>query len=105
MKTGPFKGNKSEGTFSGAELYEAVKAQEDSQGREVLLNNLQYFDEPYLISLSGYNRILKLKGAAPSEKPSGCSLYQQGIFKWGYRQDNEVCAENTARCGNEPRKI
>ena len=61
VKTGLFKGNKTEGTFSGEKLYEAVKAQKDSRGREVLLNNLQYFNEPYLISLSGYNRILKLK--------------------------------------------
>jgi len=65
VKTGLFKGSKSEGTFSGEELCEAVKAQKDTRGREVLLQNLQYFNEPYLISLSGYNRILKLKGEGP----------------------------------------
>ena len=84
VKTGPFKGNKSEGTFSGAELYEAVKAQEDSQGREVLLNNLQYFDEPYLISLSGYNRILKLKGDEPLRlKSRQAALYTSREYSNG----------------------
>lgn len=42
-----------------------MRTQEDSEGRTVLLNNLQYFNEPYLIPLSGYNRILKLKKEPP----------------------------------------
>lgn len=35
---------------------------EESQGRNVLLNNLQYADHPYLISLDGYNHLLSLAG-------------------------------------------
>lgn len=65
VKAGLFKGSRAEGTFSGDELREAVRTQEDSEGRTVLLNNLQYFNEPYLIPLSGYNRILKLKKEPP----------------------------------------
>lgn len=84
VKTGLFKGNQSEGTFSKAGLYEAVKAQENSRGREVLLNNLQYLDVPYLISLSGYNRILKLKGDEPLQlKSRQAALYTSREYSNG----------------------
>lgn len=49
-------------SFVIADLTTAVNKQKSSSGREVLLNNLQYFDYPYMISLEGYNQILHLAG-------------------------------------------
>lgn len=81
IKTGLFKGDKEAGTFSGEGLLAAVKSQKNSQGREVVLNNLQYFDQPYLISLSGYNRILKLKNQPPVRlKDHQAALYSSPEF-------------------------
>ena len=33
-----------------------------SEDRDVLLNNLEYADFPHLISLSGYNELLRIAG-------------------------------------------
>lgn len=63
-------------SFSAQGLADAVGRQEDSDGKEILLNNLQYFDAPYLISLSGYNRIRELAG----EEPLVISEYQAAIY-------------------------
>jgi putative ABC transport system permease protein len=49
-------------SFSSKNLIEAVKKQEDSNDKDILLNNLQHFADTHLISLSGYNNILKLAG-------------------------------------------
>ncbi len=45
--------------FSAKGLVKAVKQGEDA------INNLEYFDEPFLFSLSGYNNILKVAGKEP----------------------------------------
>ena len=34
----------------------------DSQDKAILLNNLSYEHAPYLIALSGYNRLLAVSG-------------------------------------------
>ncbi|WP_053955040.1 FtsX-like permease family protein [Inediibacterium massiliense] len=57
VRVGRLKSN-----FSAKNLIEAVKKQKASNDKEILLNNLQYFDYPMLISLSGYNHILRLEG-------------------------------------------
>lgn len=49
-------------SFSSKNLIEAVNKQEDSNDKDILLNNLQRFTDTHLISLSGYNNILKLAG-------------------------------------------
>lgn len=51
-----------EDSFGIADLMTAVAKQKDGRERDILLNNLQYFDDPHLISLSGYNRVLDLAG-------------------------------------------
>jgi len=53
-------GNKN--SFSSEKLIKAVKKQEDSNDKDILINNLQNFTSTHLISLSGYNSILKLEG-------------------------------------------
>ena len=40
-------------------ILEEIEKYDDSYDKEILLNNLQVFPYPYLISLSGYNGILK----------------------------------------------
>lgn len=53
---------KEDGEFSPTDLIKAVEKEKDSKGKDILLNNLKYFEYPYLISLSGYNEILKNAG-------------------------------------------
>lgn len=43
-------------------LIEAIEKQQDSEAKEITLENLQYMDWPYLISLSGYNHIMQIMG-------------------------------------------
>ncbi|WP_042348554.1 ABC transporter permease [Bacillus massiliigorillae] len=62
VKLGRLKDYNEESSFLAGNLIEAVAEQKDSQDKDILLNNLQSFDDPYLISLSGYNNILKLAG-------------------------------------------
>lgn len=48
--------------FGAEELHDAVEQLEDTEEKRILQNNLQYFTSPYVISLSGYNEILKKEG-------------------------------------------
>ncbi len=41
---------------------ELLTKEEDSEEKEILLNNLGYVDYPYVISLSSYNRLLRAAG-------------------------------------------
>lgn len=43
-------------------VMELLTEEEDSEEKEILLNNLGYVDYPYVISLSSYNRLLKAAG-------------------------------------------
>lgn len=67
VRTGAFDEDESGASFSAKGLIDILERQKDSRGKEVLLNNLQYFDYPYLISLSGYNHILQAGGKEPVE--------------------------------------
>lgn len=49
-------------TFGTAQLAEAVGRLKDTEEKQKLINNLQYFTSPYVISLSGYNAIQKMAG-------------------------------------------
>ncbi len=49
-------------SFSASGLINAVGGYKNIDGKDILLNNLQYFNYPYLIELSSYNQILKLYG-------------------------------------------
>lgn len=48
--------------FSAEGLINAVEKQEDGEDRDILLNNLKYFESPYLISVTSYNKLLNLQG-------------------------------------------
>lgn len=51
--------------FQSQELLDAADSLKNVDGRDILVNRVQYLSSPYLISLSGYNRILELKGKEP----------------------------------------
>jgi len=52
-------------TFGMEQLLEAADKLKDSEEKETFKDNLRYFTSPYVISLSGYNEILKMAGKAP----------------------------------------
>lgn len=80
MKIGMFY----EGKFSAEGLIKAVEKQDDSQGKDTLLNNLQYMDRPYLISVSSYNKLLEIQGKEPIElNDNEVALYEDPEFKVG----------------------
>lgn len=57
-----------------------------STDRDILLNNLQYTTYPYLISLSGYNRLLAAAGLSELELGVGeASVYMDSEFTAGGR--------------------
>ncbi|GAA0117272.1 FtsX-like permease family protein [Clostridium senegalense] len=71
-------------TFSPEGLIKAVENQKDGKEKDILLNNLQVFDSPYLISVDSYNEILELQGKAPIElKNNEVALYENPKFKIG----------------------
>lgn len=71
-------------TFSPEGLIKAVENQKDGKEKDILLNNLQVFDSPYLISVDSYNKILELQGKAPIElKNNEVALYENPKFKIG----------------------
>lgn len=51
-----------ENVFMMDAVMDALRKQPASSAKDVLLNNLSYADHPYLISLSGYNELLKQAG-------------------------------------------
>ncbi|NEU05006.1 ABC transporter permease [Clostridium senegalense] len=71
-------------TFSPEGLIKAVENQKDGKEKDILLNNLQFFDSPYLISVDSYNKILELQGKASIElKNNEVALYKNPQFKIG----------------------
>ncbi|MGG7057919.1 ABC transporter permease [Clostridium nigeriense] len=79
MKIGMFYNDK----FSAEGLIKAVEKQDDSQGKEILLNNLQYLDRPYLISLSSYNKLLEIQGKDPIKlNDNEAALYEDPDFNF-----------------------
>ncbi|RDY27589.1 ABC transporter permease [Romboutsia weinsteinii] len=88
---------KNEDSFSVKGLIEAIEKEKDSEEKEILLNNLEYFTYPYLISLSGYNDILKLAGKEPIELlDNQVALFNGLEFSYGNTVDmlNRVLKKN-----------
>lgn len=78
----------SESRFSTEKLIESVEKENDSEDKDILLNNLQYFTSPHLISLSGYNNILKLSGEEPIELGDNQAALYNGLeFSFGNSSD------------------
>lgn len=65
VKIAPFYTHNGEHSFSKDNFMESLERQANSEDKDRLLNNFQYFTDPYLISQSGYNEILRLAGKAP----------------------------------------
>lgn len=81
MKIGHLNKNYS---FSAQSLMDAVKEYKAAEDKDILLNNLQYFDHPYLISLSSYNQLLKIAGKSEIElKKNQAALYNDSEFSYG----------------------
>lgn len=67
-------------------VMDALKELPPSADRDVLLNNLQYTTYPYLISLSGYNRLLAAAGLPELELGAGeAAVYMDSEFTDGNR--------------------
>ncbi len=62
MRVGHIQSEEGKEIFSKDAVLDALKRLPDSHDKDVLLNNLGYEDFPYLISLSGYNGLLKAAG-------------------------------------------
>lgn len=73
----------------------ALEQLEQSRDRDVLLNNLQYAYDPYLISLSGYNHLLSLAGLPTLElSETEAAVYMDQDSSAGGRQKlNEILAD------------
>ena len=54
-----------EHTFFCEELMEATKELPPSENRNILINNLEYLDSPYMVKLSSYNQLLESAGHEP----------------------------------------
>lgn len=85
MKLGRYFSESDEFHFSAENLIHMVEEQKDVPDKDILLNNLQYFDHPYLISLSSYNQLLVLSG----KEPIKLSDHQVALYSdpdWAYGQ-------------------
>lgn len=85
MKLGRYFSEGDEFHFSAENLIHMVEKQKDVPDKDILLNNLQYFDHPYLISLSSYNQLLVLSG----KEPIKLSDHQVALYSdpdWAYGQ-------------------
>lgn len=84
MKTGSYSSTDDKYNFSAQNLICSVKKHKNVAGKNILLNNLQYFDHPYLISLSGYNKLLKLSGKTEIKlRNNQAALYSNPEFSYG----------------------
>lgn len=83
-----------EDTFRMDSVMSALEQLEESRDRDVLLNNLQYATDPYLISLGGYNHLLSLAGLPALElSGSEAAVYMDRESSAGGRQKlNEILA-------------
>ena len=71
-----------DGSFSANDLISAVENQKNGEDKERLLNNLQYMDRPYLISVTSYNKLLELQGKEQIIlKDNEVALYSDPVFK------------------------
>lgn len=60
----------------------AMEKQPDSEDKDISINNIQYMDTPYLISVSSYNKILEVQGKEHIElKNNEVALYNDPQFR------------------------
>lgn len=84
MKVGMYFPEKSEYNFSIETLIAMIKAEEESESKNVLINNFETLESPYLISLSGYNELLKSGGKEPIKLSNNqMAFYMNSDFQYG----------------------
>lgn len=70
--------------FSAEGLINAVEKQEDGKDKDILLNSLKYFESPYLISVTSYNKLLKSQGKEPIDlEDNEVALYNDPEYQVG----------------------
>ena len=80
-----------DGSFSANDLISAVENQRDGDDKDSLLNNLQYRDRPYLISVTSYNKLLELQGKEQIIlKDNEVALYNDPVFEVGDVMENAL---------------
>lgn len=80
-----------DGSFSANDLISAVENQRDGEDKDSLLNNLQYRDRPYLISVTSYNKLLELQGKEQIIlKDNEVALYNDPVFEVGDVMENAL---------------
>ncbi|GAA0764964.1 ABC transporter permease [Clostridium subterminale] len=85
-----------DGSFSAKDLISSVKNQKDEGGKDILLNNLQYMDRPYLISVTSYNKLLELQGKEEIIlKDNEVALYNDPEFEVGVAAMENALKERT----------
>lgn len=95
-----------DGSFSAKDLISAVENQKDEGGKDILLNNLQYMDRPYLISVTSYNKLLELQGKAEIIlKDNEVALYNDTEFKFGAIMENALKERPTLYFDDEEYKL
>lgn len=104
MNIGIFHDN----SFSAKDLISAVENQKDEGGKDILLNNLQYMDRPYLISVTSYNKLLELQGKEEIIlKDNEVALYNDPEFEFGAVavMENALKERPTLYFGDEEYKL
>ncbi|HAK43082.1 MAG TPA: hypothetical protein DCM59_10775 [Clostridium sp.] len=104
MNIGIFHGN----SFSAKDLISEVENQKDEGDKDILLNNLQYMNRPYLISVTSYNKLLELQGKAEIIlKDNEVALYNDPEFEFGAVavMENALKERPTLYFGDEEYKL
>ena len=103
MNLGMFHGDNS---FSAKDLISVIENQKNEDGKENLLNNLQYMDSPYLISVTSYNKLLELQGKEKIIlKDNEVALYNDPKFKVGDLIENALKERPTLYFDREEYKL
>lgn len=105
IRVGMYSLEKTNERFSVDDLIKTVEAQGEGEGKDILLNNLQYIDSPYLISLEGYNKLLEGKGEEPIVlKDKEVAFYNDPEYAYSDVMDSLEKAlkeKPTVKMGNE----
>lgn len=103
MNLGMFHGDNS---FSAKDLISVIENQKNEEGKDTLLNNLQYMDSPYLISVTSYNKLLELQGKEKIIlKDNEVALYNDPKFKVGDLIENALKERPTLYFDREEYKL
>lgn len=95
-----------DGSFSVNDLISVVENQKDGVYKDILLNNLQYMDRPYLISVTSYNKLLELQGKEQIIlKDNEVAFYNDPVFEVGDVMKNALKERPTLYFDEEEYKL